>query len=110
MRNDITIAAVAARCLDCLQLLKIEFDDDLQLLRQSRPFQAFFLNSPRKNNDLAGYFGRSFLAGSERLRDNRRMTDAANNRHSETRRPSNRDCIVTTGPSRFQPARPEVLR
>src|ERR1700751_1560627 len=32
------------------------------------------------------------------------------NRHSETRRPSDRDRIVTTGPSRFQPARPEVLR
>src|SRR6516165_5804106 len=29
--------------------------------------------------------------------------------HSETRRPSDRDRIVTTGPSRFQPARPEVL-
>jgi hypothetical protein len=51
-----------------------------------------------------------FLAGSERLRNNRRMTDAAHNQHSETRRPSDRDRIVTTGPSRFQPARPEVLR
>jgi len=39
------------------------------------------------------------LAGSERLRDNRRMTDAAHNQHSETRRPSDRDRIVTTGPS-----------
>ena len=37
------------------------------------------------------------------------MTDAAHNQHSETRRPSDRDRIVTTGPSRFQPARPEVL-
>ena len=36
------------------------------------------------------------------------MTDAAN-QHSETRRPSDRDRIVTTGPSRFQPARPEVM-
>jgi hypothetical protein len=51
-----------------------------------------------------------FLAGSERLRDNRRMPDAAHNQHSETRRLSDRDRIVTTGPSRFQPARPEVLR
>jgi hypothetical protein len=51
-----------------------------------------------------------FLAGSERLRDNRRMMDAAHDQHSETRRPSDRDRIVTTGPSRFQPARPEVLR
>ena len=55
-----------------------------------------------------------FVAGSGRLRDNRRMTDAAHNQHSEnqhseTRRPSDRDRIVTTGPSRFQPARPEVL-
>jgi hypothetical protein len=32
-----------------------------------------------------------FLAGSERLRNNRRMTDAAHNQHSETRRPSDRD-------------------
>jgi hypothetical protein len=31
------------------------------------------------------------------------MTDAAHNQHSETRRPSDRDRIVTTGPSRFQP-------
>jgi hypothetical protein len=30
--------------------------------------------------------------------------------HSETRCPSDRDRIVTTGLSRFQPARPEVLR
>ena len=37
------------------------------------------------------------------------MRDAAHNQHSETRRPSDRDRIVTTGPSRFQPARPEVL-
>ena len=29
-----------------------------------------------------------FLASSERLRDNRRMTEAAHNQHSETRRPS----------------------
>ena len=35
------------------------------------------------------------------------MTDAAHNQHSETRRPSDRDRIVTTGPSRFQSARPE---
>ena len=62
------------------------------------------------DNDFSGYFGRSFWPGSERLRDNRRMTDAAHNQHSETRRPSDRDRIVTTGPSRFQPARPEVLR
>ena len=34
------------------------------------------------------------------------MTDAAHNQHSETRRPSDRDRIETTGPSRFQPARP----
>jgi len=57
-----------------------------------------------------GMFWPLFLAGSGRLRDNRRMTDAAHNQHSETRRPSDRDRIVTTGPSRFQPARPEVLR
>jgi hypothetical protein len=37
------------------------------------------------------------------------MTDAAHNRHSETRRPSDRDRIVTSRLSRFQPARPEVL-
>jgi len=57
--------------------------------------------------------GRSVLAGSERLSgkwDNRRMTDAAHNQHSETRRPSDHDRIVTTGPSRFQAAGPEVLR
>jgi hypothetical protein len=47
-----------------------------------------------------GMFWPLFLAGSERLRDNRRMTDAAHNQHSETRRPSDRDRIVTTGPSR----------
>jgi hypothetical protein len=57
-----------------------------------------------------GMFWPLFLAGSERLRHNRRMTDAAHNQHSETRRPSDRDRTVTTGPSRFQPARPEVLR
>ena len=62
------------------------------------------------DNDFSGYFGRSLWPGSERLRDNRRMMDAAHNQHSETRRPSDRDRIVTTGPSRFQPARPEVLR
>jgi hypothetical protein len=50
------------------------------------------------------------LAGSERFRDNRRMTDAAHDQHSETRRPSDRDRVVTTGPSRCLPARPEVLR
>jgi len=50
------------------------------------------------------------LEREERLRDNRRMTDAAHNQHSESRRPSDRDRIVTTGSSRFQPARPEVLR
>ena len=38
------------------------------------------------------------------------MTDAAHNQHSETRRLSDRDRIVTTRPRRFQPARPEVLR
>jgi hypothetical protein len=51
-----------------------------------------------------------FLAGSKRLRNNRRMTDAAYNQHSETRHPSDRDRIVITGPSRFQPALPEALR
>jgi hypothetical protein len=51
-----------------------------------------------------------FLAGSERLRNNSRVTDAAHNQHSETCRPSDRDRIVTTGPSRFQLARPEALR
>jgi hypothetical protein len=40
------------------------------------------------DNDFSGYFGGSFLAGSE---PNRRMTDAAYNQHSETRRPSDRD-------------------
>jgi hypothetical protein len=32
-------------------------------------------------NDFSGYFGRSFLAGSERLKHNHRMTDAAHNQH-----------------------------
>jgi len=36
------------------------------------------------------------------------MMDAAHNQ--ETRRLSNRDRIITTGPSRFRPARPEVMR
>ena len=57
-----------------------------------------------------GIFWPLFLAGYGRLRDHRRIRDAAHNQHSETRRPSDRDRIVTTGPSRFQPARPEVLR
>jgi hypothetical protein len=35
-----SIAAVAARCLDRLQFLKIEFNDDLQLLCESLPFHA----------------------------------------------------------------------
>jgi hypothetical protein len=35
--------------------------------------------------------------------------DAAHNQHSETCRPSDHNRIVTTGPSRFQPARPKVL-
>jgi hypothetical protein len=56
-----------------------------------------------------GIFWLLFLAGSAWLRDNRRMTDAAHHQHSETSRPSDRDRIVTTGPSRFQPARPEVF-
>ena len=47
-------------------------------------------------NDFSGYFWPLFLAGSEQLRDNRRITDAAHNQHSETRRPSDRDRIVTT--------------
>ena len=51
-----------------------------------------------------------FLAGSERLRDNRRMTDAAHNQHSETRRPIDRDRIVTTRAQPFPARRPEVLR
>jgi hypothetical protein len=67
-------------------------------------------SSSTEATDFSGYFGRFFLAGPERLRDNRRMTDAAHNQHSETRRPSDRDRIVTTGPRRFQPAHPEVLR
>src|SRR6516162_805020 len=46
-----------------------------------------------------------FLAGSDRLRNNRRMTDAAHNQHSKTRCPSDRDRIVTTGAQPF-PARP----
>ena len=75
-----------------------------QVWRQARtlpyPRSAQLLLS---GNDFSGYFGRSFLAGSERLRDNRRMTDAAHNQHSESRRPSDRDRIVTTGPSRFHP-------
>jgi hypothetical protein len=50
------------------------------------------------------------IAFKIRFTDNRRTTDAAHNQHLETRRPSDRDRIVTTGPSRFQPARPEVLR
>ena len=50
-----------------------------------------------------GIFWPLFLAGSERLRDNRLMTDAAHHQHSESRRPSDRDRIVTTGPSRFHP-------
>ena len=57
-----------------------------------------------------GMFWPLFLAGSDRLRNNRRMTDAAHNQHSKTRCPSDRDRIVTTGPNRFQPAHPEVLR
>ena len=61
-------------------------------------------------SDNVGIFWPLFLAGSERLRDNRRMTDAAHAQHSENPRPSDRDRIVTTGPSRFPPARPEVLR
>ena len=36
----------------------------------------------------------NFLVGSERLKDNRRMRDAAHNQHSETRRPSNRDRLT----------------
>ena len=45
--------------------------------------------------------GRCCLADlKEPLIDNRRMTDAAHNQHSETRRPSDRDRLVTTGPSR----------
>jgi hypothetical protein len=32
------------------------------------------------------------------------MTEAAHNQHSDTRRPSDRDRIVRTGPIRFQPA------
>ena len=50
-----------------------------------------------------GIFWPLFLAGSERLRANRLMTDAAHHQHSESRRPSDRDRIVTTGPSRFHP-------
>jgi hypothetical protein len=49
------------------------------------------------------------LAGSER-KEQSSMTDAADNQHSETCRPSDRDRIVTTAPSRFQSARQEVLR
>ena len=55
----------------------------------------------------------NFLVGSGRLKDNRRMRDAAHNQHSETRRPSDRDRIVNNRAQpfrRFQPARPEVLR
>jgi hypothetical protein len=34
-------------------------------------------------NDFSGYFDRSFLAGSERLGDDHRMTDAAHNQHTD---------------------------
>ena len=72
---------------------------------------------PKKEQSVSQFFRifwPLFLARLGRLRDNRRMTDAAHNQHSEnqhseTRCPSDRDRIVTTGPSRFQPARPEVL-
>jgi len=47
-------------------------------------------------NDFSGYFGRSFWPAPSRLRDNRRMTDAAHNQHYRAQP--------------FQPARPEVLR
>src|SRR6516165_3751697 len=38
------------------------------------------------------------------------MRDAAHNQHSETRRPSDRDRIVTTGPSRFAVSSPPVQK
>src|SRR5262252_5105887 len=59
----LSIAAIAAGCLDRLQLLKIEFDDDLQLLRQSRPFQA---------GRQVAKPGAVFLLEVEQYRDRRR--------------------------------------
>jgi hypothetical protein len=45
------------------------------------------------------------------LRDNRRMTDAAHNQHSGTRRPSDRDRIVTqVQPFPAHPSRSVALR
>ena len=47
-----------------------------------------------------GIFWPFFLAGSERLRDNRRMTDAAHNQHSAT---AARAIATARGPSRSSP-------
>ena len=84
--------------------IALAFDAPAHLIPDKGQFRAIVVRQR-----FFGMFWPLFLAGSERLGDNRRMTDAAHHQHSETRRPSDRDRIVTTGPSRFQPARPEVL-
>ena len=67
------------------------------------PRRDSFRHQPLKNQLLriaalhAGHHRRDLPPG--RLAS--RMTDAAHNQHSETRRPSDRDRIVTTGPSCF---------
>jgi hypothetical protein len=59
-----------------------------ELIPDKGQFRLRFQYPPQlllSGNDFSGYPGRS--AGSE---PNRRMTDAAHNQHSETRRPSDR--------------------
>jgi hypothetical protein len=38
--NLLSVATVAARWVDCLQLLEVELGNGVELLRQPRPFQA----------------------------------------------------------------------
>ena len=54
---------------------------------------------------LAALFGRLRAVKGQSPHDG---CNAAHNQHSETRRPSHRDRIVTTGHSRFRPARPDT--
>jgi hypothetical protein len=49
----LSIAAEASRRFDRLEFVEIELDDDLQLLRQSRPFQAGRQSLPRRRPALS---------------------------------------------------------
>src|SRR6516162_11633489 len=81
-----------------------------QVWRQGAPFRfhdplSYCCPAMIFRDILAALFGRLRAVKGQSPHDG---CNAAHNQHSETRRPSHRDRIVTTGHSRFRPARPDT--